>query len=187
MSKHKTRNNPLFRLTLCAMLIAMSVVLCRLLGYSPGSSVYRVEAGFLPIAAVAVLYGPVWSGLAYALSDLIGAAVTTGINPFITLCKAALGVWMGLFFYTRRPRMGKGEVLLRDVLCFTTGGALIDVFCMGAVFVFMGYSANFAQAFADRGINALINLPLRVVLFFLFYLAAGKLLAKYKTEKVLHL
>ena len=95
----KTKNI-LLRLTTTAVMIAMSIVLCRLLGFPP-TGTYRIELGFLPIAVIAMLYGPIWSGVAYGISDLIGAWIFTGINPFITLCKIAFGVVMGLFFYRR--------------------------------------------------------------------------------------
>ena len=91
----KTKNI-LLRLTTTAVMIAMSIVLCRLLGFPP-TGTYRIELGFLPIAVIAMLYGPIWSGVAYGISDLIGAWIFTGINPFITLCKIAFGVVMGLY------------------------------------------------------------------------------------------
>ena len=90
----------LVKLTTTALMIAMSIILCRLLGF-PQNGSYRIELGFLPIAVVAMLYGPVLSGIAYGIADLIGAAIFTGINPFITLCKILFGVVMGLFFYRR--------------------------------------------------------------------------------------
>ena len=65
MSKSR---NILVRLTTTAVMIAMSVVLCRLLGF-PQTGVYRIEISFLPIAVVAMLYGPIWSGVAYGIAD----------------------------------------------------------------------------------------------------------------------
>lgn len=82
--------NIIIRLTTTAVMIAMSVVLCRLLGF-PQTGSYRIEISFLPIAVVAMLYGPIWSGVAYGVADLIGAAIFTGINPLITLCKVLFG------------------------------------------------------------------------------------------------
>ena len=46
---------PLEKLTLTAVMTALSIVLCRYLGYSPANTMFRVEIGFLPIALIAVL------------------------------------------------------------------------------------------------------------------------------------
>ena len=54
--------NILLRLTTTAVMIAMSIVLGRLLGFPP-TGTYRIELGFLPIAVIAMLYdryGRVW-------------------------------------------------------------------------------------------------------------------------------
>ncbi len=150
----------LLRLTTTAVMIAMSVVLCRLLGF-PQTGTYRIELGFLPIAVVAMLYGPLWAGAAYGIADLIGAAIFTGINPFITLCKIAFGVIMGLFFY-RREKVG----LLRCVLCFLIVGAAIDIVCMCPIFVFM-FGYTWKVSLTTRTIAALINTPARIVVFWL--------------------
>ena len=91
------------RIVMCAAMTAMSVVLCRFLGISPANSAFRIEIGFLPIAVIGMLFGPVWAGAAYGASDLIGAAVTTGINPFITLCKVLFGVML-IFRFARKAQ-----------------------------------------------------------------------------------
>ena len=162
----------LLRLTTTAVMIAMSVVLCRLLGF-PQTGTYRIELGFLPIAVVAMLYGPLWAGAAYGIADLIGAAIFTGINPFITLCKIAFGVIMGLFFY-RREKVG----LLRCVLCFLIVGAAIDIVCMCPIFVFM-FGYTWEVSLTTRTIAALINTPARIVVFWLVSKYFGGYLKKH--------
>lgn len=173
----KTKNI-LLRLTTTAVMIAMSIVLCRLLGFPP-TGTYRIELGFLPIAVIAMLYGPIWSGVAYGISDLIGAWIFTGINPFITLCKIAFGVVMGLFFY-RREKIG----LLRNILCFLIIGVVIDIGCMCPIFVYM-FGYTWEVSLTTRSIASLINTATRILVFFLLSRSLGGFLQKYtkKYEK----
>ena len=63
----------LMRISVCAMMIALAIILCRQLGF-PQTGAYRVEISFLPIAVVAMMMGPIWAGVSYGLADLIGAA-----------------------------------------------------------------------------------------------------------------
>ncbi len=148
------------RIVMCAAMTAMSIVLCRFLGISPANSAFRIEIGFLPIAVVGMLYGPVWAGAAYGASDLIGAAVTTGINPFITLCKVLFGVLMGAAF------RGKRRGLIYCIAFFIITGIVVDVICMAPIFVhYFGYTAE--AAFYTRLVSTVINVPVRIALYYL--------------------
>lgn len=162
----------ILRITTTAVMIAMSIVLCRLLGF-PQTGNYRIEIGFLPIAVVAMLYGPIWSGVAYGIADLIGAAIFTGINPFIMLCKVAFGAVMGLFFY-RRERIG----LWRSILCFFLIGIIIDMGCMSPIFVYV-FGNTWKAALISRGIATLVNTPVRIILFWIIARYLGGTIRKY--------
>ena len=148
---------PLEKITLTAAMTALSIVLCRFLGYSPANTMFRVEIGFLPIALVGLLAGPVYSFLGYGLADLIGSLITTGMNPLILCCKALSGLVLGLFLYRRRPSL---PLVLTTLFVL---GAGVDVFLMSAVFKVMGYAPSYAAALYTRTINALVNYPIRVI------------------------
>ena len=148
------------RVAISAMCVAGSVVLCRLLGFSPGGTALRVEIGFLPILLVAHLYGPLWSGMAYLLADLLGALVTTGVDPFIMLAKASVGVCMGLFFYRRSLS------LVRSAVGFTVIAVTIEFFVMTLIFRFP-FGMPWETAFIQRAITAFGNLPIRILLSYL--------------------
>ena len=75
----------LIRLTTTAMMVALAIVFARWLGF-PQNGNFRIEISFLPIAVVAMLYGPIWSAAAYGLADFFGALLYTGVNPFIMIC-----------------------------------------------------------------------------------------------------
>ncbi len=153
----------LIRVCVSAVMVALSVILCRLLGF-PQSGIWRTELGFLPIAFIAFLWGPFWSGIAYSASDLIGAALFTGVNPFITLEKLFTGIMMGLFFYRgrgRRARIG----IVRILIAFAVIAVVGDFFIMALIFHFaFGYTWGAALGF--RGANAALNFVMRLFVMY---------------------
>ena len=154
------KNRPLIRrITICAVMAALAILLCRILGFPP-TGAYRIEISFLPIAVIAMLYGPVWSGICYAAADLIGAAILTGINPFITLCKLLFGVLMGLVFYKKR----RGP--LGIILFFLLAGVLVDICCMTPIFVYQ-FGYTWKAALIYRAIGFAVNTPVRILLMIL--------------------
>lgn len=178
-STTRRRHEVLVRLAVCAMMTALSIVLCRLLGWSPAESMGRVEIGFLPVAIVGMLYGPLFGGIVYGVADLIGAAIWTGVNPWITLCKVAFGVLLGLGLYTKRkPR--PWEFSLRSAVTLLVIGFFVDVLAMSWVFVVMGYAPDFGVAFVTRVINAAVNLPIRIAVLIPVGILLGKYLEKYR-------
>ena len=180
-SVSRRRHEVLVRLAVSAMMTALSIVLCRLLGWSPAESMGRVEIGFLPVAIVGMLYGPLWSGVVYGVADLIGAAIWTGVNPWITLCKMAFGVLLGLGLYTRRkPRAW--EISVRSAVTLVVIGFFVDVLAMSWVFVTMGYAPDFGVAFVTRVINAAVNLPIRIAVLIPVWLLLGNFLEKYRSS-----
>lgn len=163
------------RTCISGMMVAIAILLCRFLGY-PANGAWRVEISFLPIYIVALLYGPFWAGAAWGAADLIGAAVTTGVNPFITIIKALCGIVLGLFFHDKRIGIG------RIVLCTTIIAVVFDFVAMTLVFHFsFGYTWDSAIAF--RAASAAINLVPRIVLLWLTDKKLADFLIKHKGEQ----
>ena len=146
----------LIRLTTTAMMVALAIVFARWLGF-PQNGNFRIEISFLPIAVVAMLYGPIWSAAAYGLADFIGALLYTGVNPFIMICKIVYGLALGLFFY-KKEKIG----LVRNILFFVVGGFIIDVLMMMPIWVFM-FGNTWEQAFYFRMIGYAVNTPVRII------------------------
>lgn len=168
--KHAT----IMRISVCAMMIAIAIILCRLLGF-PQTGAYRVEISFLPIAIVAILMGPVQAGISYGIADLIGAAVTTGINPFITLCKVAFGIAMGLAFYKKKPS------ILRFAIFFIVAGLVIDIGMMSLIFIY-GFGYGVKAALSYRLIGFAVNTPVRILLMLLMRRYLMPLISRYEKK-----
>ena len=167
MSKSKTKST-LFAMTFTAVMVAMSVILCRYLGFSPENTSLRFEIGFLPIAIVAHLFGPFYSGAAYLLSDAIGSLASGyAPDPYLAACQLCFGVVMGLFLW-KKPLS-----LPRISICFLVIAVSIEFFAKTPWFIIF---RNFTPglAFGTRAITAFANLPLRIVSLYIFGKAAKK-------------
>ncbi|MGI6028651.1 MAG: folate family ECF transporter S component [Candidatus Heteroscillospira sp.] len=90
-------------LTQISMLIALQLVLSRLCSINTDS--LRIGFGFVPMAMCGLLFGPVWTAVAYGVADCIGASVFYGsINPGITLSVMVCGFFYGLFLHRENVR-----------------------------------------------------------------------------------
>ncbi len=156
MNREATRM-ALVRLTTTAMMVALAFVFCRYLGF-PQEGAFRIEVSFLPVAIVAMLYGPIWSAVAYGLADFIGALIFTGVNPFILICKIVFGLLMGFCFY-KKEKIG----LLRNILFFVLAGALVDIGMMTPIFMY-GFGYDLWGALSYRLIGYAVNTPARIIL-----------------------
>ena len=99
------------QLVTLSMLIALEIVLNRFLSINTIGT--KIGFSFVPIVIAAFLFGPVSAGVAYALSDFIGA-ILFPIGPYFpgfTVCAFLMGFTYGIFFY-KKQRMG----LIKNVL-----------------------------------------------------------------------
>lgn len=176
MQKRKNRKL-IFALSVAAAMTALSVVFCRFVGFSPENSAFRFEFGFLPIAFVAELFGPLWSGISYLVADAIGSLFSGyAPNPAIAACKLLTGAVMGFFFaqgiYKKRPS------LLRIIIAFSLIAVFIDFLLMSPILMALyGWTADFT--FGMRAINAAINLPIRILSFYIIRKAMDKPLLEF--------
>ena len=70
---------------------------------TPGGGYVNLGDGF--VLACGMLFGPVWAGAAYAIADLIGAALFSyAVFPGITLVRIVAGVLYGLFLHREELR-----------------------------------------------------------------------------------
>ena len=84
-----------------SLLIAIEVILTRFCSIQ--TPIVRIGFGFLPIAIIAIMYGPLSAGIAYAIGDLLGIALfpSGGFFPGFTLTAFLTGVSYGIFLYNK--------------------------------------------------------------------------------------
>lgn len=108
----KSRTN---QIIIIALFIAMEVILTRFLSIQ--TPIIRLGFGFLPIAMLAIMYGPVWAGVAYAVGDILGMLLWPVSGPFFpgfTLTAFLTGVVFGLVLYKKEVTITR--VLLASLL-----------------------------------------------------------------------
>ncbi|MDR3295746.1 MAG: folate family ECF transporter S component [Clostridiales Family XIII bacterium] len=113
---------PLSGLILIAFFIALELILNRVL--SINTPVIRVSLAFLPLAATAILYGPLWAAAACVIEDLIGATLfpTGAFFPGFTLTALLTGLTFGLFLHGRPIHFAVTKST--DAFAFTFGLSL---------------------------------------------------------------
>ena len=87
------------RLTVMAMLIWLEIVLSRFL--SIPTPITKIGFAFVPVAAAALLLGPLEAGIVGALADFLGALLFPigAYFPGFTLTAFLMGLCYGLFLY----------------------------------------------------------------------------------------
>ena len=78
-----------------SLLIAIEVVLTRFCSIQ--TPIVRIGFGFLPIAIIAMMYGPLSAGIAYAIGDLLGMV----LFPSGSFFPGLTGVVYGVFLYNK--------------------------------------------------------------------------------------
>lgn len=136
-----------------ACMIALEVVLSKLV--SINISFLRIGFGFLPILILAILYGAVVSGLAYAIGDLIGAFVfpTGAFFPGFTVTAALTGVIFGLVLYNKKITI-PGALVANTLVCVLCN-LLLNTYWL----TFM-LGKGFTVLLASRAIKEIVAIPI---------------------------
>lgn len=84
-----------------SLLIAIEVILTRFCSIQ--TPIVRIGFGFVPIAIIAMMYGPLSAGIAYVIGDLLGMALfpSGAFFPGFTLTAFLTGVVYGVFLYNK--------------------------------------------------------------------------------------
>ncbi len=95
------RKNRLVMIITMALLIAIEVVLTRFLSFN--TQFLRIGFGFLPVAVMGMMYGPLWAGIGYAIGDVLGMLIFPSgpYFPGFTLSAFLTGLVYGLLLYKK--------------------------------------------------------------------------------------
>lgn len=171
--KSATELRSLYCLTICAVLLALRVVL----GFvSFGTDVYRVTFSHLPVFICSYIFGPIPAAIVGALGDIVTLIVkpTGALNLGITFSEMMVGFIGGLFLYKHRVN------LIRTIIaCVTT-----SVICsLGITTLSIIVMYNITQPwimFVSRVITNLITVPINIALLF----ACQQLIARIKIPNI---
>ncbi len=95
MSKNK-RSMPMYRLVVCAFLVALSIVCGKFLAI-PVGEILRFSFENLPILFAGLVFGPVAGVLVGVSADLLGCVLRGyAVNPWVTAGAVLIGLLAGL-------------------------------------------------------------------------------------------
>ena len=96
-----SRDNSM-RLVTVSLLLALEVILGTFFTVN-FAGIAKIGFGFHPIAMIAIMYGPLWSGAAYAIGDILAWFIKPegAYFPGLTFTCLCAGVIMGLFLYKK--------------------------------------------------------------------------------------
>ncbi|MDY3119020.1 MAG: folate family ECF transporter S component [Peptoniphilus sp.] len=119
------------KLAFLAVMVALQILFTRTLGIDLGN-VQRISFSFIPVSLASAVVGPVPSGIAAAVADIIGLITkpTGAYFPGFTF-NAFLGAYLyGVFFY-------KKELSLKRIVLANVVVTLLVNVCLGTVWVHM--------------------------------------------------
>ena len=104
------------KLTTVALLTATEIILSRFL--SIATPIVKIGFGFVPLAMVAMLYGPLWAGFAGAMADFLGAVIFPigAYFPGFTATAFLKGVCYGVFLH-RKEITWKHLIVAVSIVC----------------------------------------------------------------------
>ncbi len=139
------------------MLVAFDVIFTRLLAVNVLT--FKAGIGFAATVVCAMLYGPVWAGIAAAAADLIGALLfpTGAYFPGFTATAALGGVIFGLLLYKKRPDFKHAFLA---ALCYCV---LITLLANTAMISFV-YGPKFLPLFVTRLVEFGVMLVLQTAI-----------------------
>ena len=144
-------------LVVTAFMVALEIVLSKLV--SINIPLLRIGFGFLPIAVLAIMYGPICAGIAYAIGDLIGAFLfpTGAFFPGFTVTALLTGVIFGLVLYNKKVTFVRALV----------ASALVCVLCnlfLNTFWLTFIIGKGFTVLLASRSVKELISIPVMALL-----------------------
>ena len=139
-------------------MVAMEIILTRFLSFMPLPTV-RFSLGFLPIAMVAIKYGPLYAGTAAMMADLIGFWIFPPPFPFFpgfTFTAFLAGVVYGIFLYKKSDKMLNLVIAVAIVTILIQG-------VLDTVWLMIMFGEGFIGLMPSRLVRTAIVFPLQIV------------------------
>lgn len=144
------------KLAQVGLLIALEIIFTRF--FSIQTPLFRLGFGFLPIAIVGLLHGPLWAGAAAGIGDLIGVfmAGTASYFPGFTLTAVLTGVVYGLFLHNKN----NWSRIIPAVLLVT----LVLQLGLDSVWLAILYPNSIGGMMPMRILKSMVMIPVQVVM-----------------------
>ena len=146
------------RLVVMAFLIALEIILTRFC--SINTPILRIGFGFLPVAMIGALYGPIWAAVGYAIGDILGMIIfPSGIFfPGFTVTAVLTGFVFGLFLHN------KEKITWKTVLPASLIIILALNLCLDSLWLSIMYGDAFIALLPTRIFKCVVMLPIHLIL-----------------------
>lgn len=153
------------------MLIALHVLM-ELLIMIPIGSTMKIAFGFLALASIGMLFGPVPAAIAGAITDILGFLVANktlgGYHPGFTLVQILTGMIYGIILY-KSTVCTSSKIKINGKLClkFAVSEILVVLICnitLNSYFLKVLYDTAFWALMPARILKNAIQLPIDIFL-----------------------
>lgn len=143
------------RMTHIALLIAVEIVLSRFC--SINTPIVRIGFGFIPIAMIGMMHGPLWAGGAAAMADFIGLMLfpTGAYFPGFTLTAFLTGVTYGLLLH--RKNNWRRIILAVGII------SLVLNLCLDTLWLYIITGQGYMALLPTRILKCMIMTPVQIV------------------------
>lgn len=147
-------------IVITGFMTALSIVLSKLV--SINISFLRIGFGFLPIAVLAIMYGPVIAAIGYGLADLIGAWLlpTGAFFPGFTVSAVLTGLIFGWVLYRREVTFVRA--LAASALVCLAVNLLLNTWWLTFII-----GKGFKALLASRAVKEIVAIPVMAVMIVL--------------------
>jgi len=146
------------RLVIMAFLIALEIILTRFC--SINTPILRIGFGFLPVAMMGIMYGPIWAAVGYAVGDILGMLIfPSGIFfPGFTVTAMLTGLVFGLFLHN------KEKITWKTVLPASLIIILVLNLCLDTLWLSIMFGDAFIALLPTRIFKCVVMLPIHLIL-----------------------
>ncbi len=150
------------KLIISALLIGLEIIFTRFLSIM--LPFIRIGFGFLPISVIAILYGPLWAGTAYALGDILGMLIFPAgpYFPGFTFTAFCTGVVYGLVLH-------KKEITLKRVCVAACFVCIVLNLGLDTFWLYMLYDTGVIGFLPTRLLKCVIMIPLQTMTIYFLY------------------
>jgi ECF transporter S component (folate family) len=154
MKKH----SKVTQLVVISFMIGLEVILTRIFALFVPTS-FRISLGFLPVSMTAILYGPIWAGVAYAMGDLIGMLLFP-MGPYFpgfTLTAFLTGLTFGLVLHKKEVTIKR--TLMASLIVVVFWNLILDTY-----WIYLLYDQAFIAMLPMRFVKGVITVAMHITL-----------------------
>ena len=148
-----------YMISMMGLLIAIMVVLSRILGLE--WQFIKISFDFVPKIVMAMMFGPIWTGIGAVIADIIGMMLfaKAAFFPGFTLNAFIGGCIYGYFFY-------KKEVTWKNAFLCTLANTLLIGFILTPIWLAMLYNQPLTSwvIWGPRLVKGALMLPIQTIL-----------------------